>query len=194
VALAAPPHPPFPASSSSPPFSIPAVPPPPEVAARAGSPLGPPPSPDDDVFSDTAPVSRREDDLVRHVRVRSNVDILSELDKLRKLATQAPASVSDHPPGAAVHAPRPSPRTPSLTIDDILGAGAATRRDLSRSFDLVVPRPVLNRSRRLKVTLRFEASADGRTPPEEREVTLDLPGGKDLQKLLLALKFHVQGD
>ena len=57
-----------------------------------------------------------------------------------------------------------------------------------------MPRPVLSRSRHLKVTLRFEASADGRTLPEEREVSLELPGGKDLQKLLLALKFHVQAD
>ena len=185
--LAAVPPPPFSSLSD-------AVPLPPEVSAHVEVPFEPHPPSDDDPFSDTAAAPRTEDDLVRHVRVRSSVDILSELDKLRKLATQAPASVSDIARPAAPHAPRSAPRPPALTIDDILGVGAATRRDLSRSFELTVPRLVLSRSRHLKVTLRFEASADGRTLPEEREVSLELPGGKDLQKLLLALKFHVQAD
>ncbi len=61
------------------------------------------------------------DSSVKHVRVRSNVDILSELEKLRKIATQKPAS----PPSVKVRAPPTSRSTTS-------SAPRATTRRTSR--------------------------------------------------------------
>ena len=120
---------------------------------------------------------------VRHVRVRSSVDILSELEKLRKLSTQkAPLS-------------EPATRSRSsatIAIEDLLSGARNHRKDVAQSFEVTVPREALGRSRKATVTLRLQDGGGDETAPETT-VSIDLSSLRDIQKLLLALKFNVQG-
>ena len=120
---------------------------------------------------------------VRHVRVRSSVDILSELEKLRKLSTQK-TPLSDTGTRARSSA--------SLTLDDILSGTRNHRKDVAHSFEVTVPKDALGRSRKATVTLRLQDGGGGETAPETT-VSVDLSNLRDIQKLLLALKFNVQG-
>ncbi len=120
---------------------------------------------------------------VRHVRVRSSVDILSELEKLRKLSTQKSPL------------PDPEPRSrssASLSLDDILFGMRNHRKDIAQSFEVTLPREELGRSRRATVTLRFQDDS-GTDIGTGTTVSVELSSLRDVQKLLLALKFNVQG-
>ena len=120
---------------------------------------------------------------VRHVRVRSSVDILSELEKLRKLSTQK------------TPLPEPGGRPKSsaaLTLEDILSGTRNHRKDVSQSFEVALPREALGKSRRATVTLRLQDGHGGVVAPETT-VSIDLANLRDVQKLLLALKFNVHG-
>ena len=119
---------------------------------------------------------------VKHVRVRSNVDILSELEKLRKVATQKPAG-----------APAKTKSATDVSIDDLLGASRNHKKDVSQSFEVLVPKDALAKSRRVTVGLSF---GDGTGAPvgAEKRFDVELAGAKDLQKLLLSLKFNVRGE
>jgi hypothetical protein len=120
---------------------------------------------------------------VKHVRVRSSVDILSELEKLRKLSTQRPA-------------PDPAGRPRSganLSIDDLL-SGTLTnhRKDLAHSFEWNVPKDALGKSRKATVTVTFQDGAGGETASGQT-FSFDLANLRDVQRLLLSLKFNVHG-
>ncbi len=120
---------------------------------------------------------------VRHVRVRSSVDILSELEKLRKLSTQR------------TPLPEPGGRPKSsaaLTLEDILSGTRNHRRDVSRSVEVTLPKEALGRSRRATVSLRLQDDAGGEVAAATT-VSIDLANLRDIQKLLLALKFNVHG-
>jgi mutual gliding-motility protein MglA len=121
------------------------------------------------------------DSSVKHVRVRSNVDILSELEKLRKIATQ--------------RAPSPSHgRTKSasdVSLDDLLGSTRNHRKDVAQSFEVLVPRDALAKSRRVTVALSF-GDGEGGVIGTEKRFDVEIAGAKDIQKLLLSLKFNVR--
>ena len=179
--------------------TAPALPAPPAPAARAVP--GPGEDPSDVSFAhenvvheNSAPAGPPQDGEVKHVRVRSTVDILSELDKLRKLATQKPASQSDSFPALTSAAGRAAiGKQASLSLDDILGHGSA-RRDVARSFDLSVERAALSRAQRVTVTLRFDGAPGGAEGATERQVTVELPAAREARKLSLSLKFNVQAE
>ena len=120
---------------------------------------------------------------VKHVRVRSSVDILSELEKLRKLSTQKPA------PEAASRSRSAS----NLSIEDLL-SGTLTnhRKDVAHSFELSVPKDALGKSRKASITLRFRDGTGGDTAPEQT-FSFDLANLKEVHRLLLSLKFNVHG-
>lgn len=120
---------------------------------------------------------------MKHVRVRSNVDILSELEKLRKVATQKPAS-----PG---HGRIRS--ASDVSLDDLLNSTRNHKKDVAQSFEVLVPRDALARSRRVTVGLSF-GDDTGATIGTEKRFDVELTGPKDLQKLLLSLKFNVRGE
>lgn len=122
------------------------------------------------------------DSSVKHVRVRSNVDILSELEKLRKIATQKPASPAQKVRSAA-----------DVSLDDLLGSSRNRKKDVAQSFDVLVPRDALAKSRRVTVALRFGDDTGAAIGPEKRfDVEIATP--QDLQKLLLSLKFNVRAE
>src|SRR5664279_2702356 len=124
------------------------------------------------------------DSSMKHVRVRSNVDILSELEKLRKIATQRPAM-----PGGS----HKSKSAADFSLDDLLGSARNHRKDVAQSFDLEVPRDTLAKTRHVTVGLSFGDGA-GAALGSEKRFDVDFAGLKDINKLLLSLKFHVKGE
>ena len=126
---------------------------------------------------------------VKHVKVRSSVDILSELDKLRKISTQKASSGSG--PGSRADSGRP--RASGASIDDLLASNLNHKKDVTRSFDLTIPRQVLGRSRQVTIELKFSDGA-GSPLPTDSSFSIDLSSSADLQKLLLSLRFNVQAE
>lgn len=126
---------------------------------------------------------------VKHVKVRSSVDILSELDKLRKISTQKASAGSA--PGSRTDAGRP--RASGASIDDLLASNLNHKKDVTRSFDLTIPRQVLGRSRQVTIELKF-SDGTGSPMPTDSSFSIDLSSSADLQKLLLSLRFNVQAE
>jgi len=122
------------------------------------------------------------DSSVKHVRVRTNVDILSELEKLRKIATQRPVSPAQKVRSAA-----------DVSLDDLLGSTRNHKKDVAQSFEVLVPRDALAKSRRVTVALRFADDTGAAIGPEKR-FDVELAASQDLQKLLLSLKFNVRAE
>ncbi len=117
---------------------------------------------------------------VKHVRVGSNVDILAELERLRKNATSlSPAA-------------RPA-RRGGVSVDDLLANSLNHRKEVSRVFDLRVPRKELAQGQHVTVSLRF-ADRNDRPIGEQRDFSVSLESAQDLEKLLLNLKFQIFGN
>ena len=132
--------------------------------------------PPDDVPIDTP---------MKHVRVRSNVDILSELEKLRKIATQRPTPSGSHK--------SKSKSAADVSLDDLLGSARNHRKDVVQSFDLQLPHDTLSKTRHVTVGLSFGDGAGGALGSEKR-FEVDFASLKDINKLLLSLKFHVKAE
>lgn len=165
------PAPPLPAETA--PFDAANYPQPEDASAEVSfAEIKPPP---DDVPMDSS---------MKHVRVRSNVDILSELEKLRKIATQRPATPSSSHKIKAKSAA-------DVSLDDLLGSTRNHRRDVAQSFDLQVPRDTLAKTRHVTVGLSF-GDGDGAALGSERRFDVDFAALKDINKLLLSLKFNVK--
>ena len=177
-----------PSPAPSPAAPSPAAPSPAAPPAAAPAPGAPEETPPEISFGESAtPAPAPEEPAVKHVKVRSSVDILSELDKLRKLSTQKAAAGS---------APRPEAgrgRAVGVSIDDLLASNLNHKKDVTRSFDLTVPRQVLGRSRQVTIELKF---SDGTGSPllTDSSCSIDLSSSAELQKLLLSLRFNVQAE
>jgi mutual gliding-motility protein MglA len=144
----------------------------------------PPPAPEEPVqidFEQAAVPSTG--DVVRHVKVRSNVDILSELEKLRKNATLKPM------PDAA---PARRPTASEISLDDLLASGSNHRKEVQRLVEIDMKKKELNRASRLVVSLRLD-DPKHKVIGEERSYDIDLSDMKDVEKLLVSLKLHVNG-
>jgi signal recognition particle receptor subunit beta len=191
--------------------SSPAAPPPEPVAASpeptAEEPFGPIPAPPqaqleapparpaeepaaDISFGETAAAAPvPAEPAVKHVKVRSSVDILSELDKLRKLSTQKAPAAAQPPKSETLRAPKAA----AVSIDDLLASNLNHKKDVTRSFDLTIPRQVLGRSRQVTIELKFSDGA-GSPLATDSSFSIDLSGASDLQKLGLSLRFNVQAE
>jgi signal recognition particle receptor subunit beta len=199
------PPPPLPSASAPPPVveAKPAVPTPGEVAEaeRATIALSRPPvgepmrvprpvdngpaeiefEPDSVSFAESAPDAPAAEAGVKHVRVGSNVDILAELERLRKNAT------SLSPAG------RPSRRASSgVSVDDLLANSLNHRKEVSRVFDVDVSRRELASGHHVAVTLQFTDRNNARVG-DEKTFSIPLESAQDLEKLVLALKFQIFG-
>jgi hypothetical protein len=118
---------------------------------------------------------------VKHVRVRSNIDILAELEKLRKNATSAPPPEK---PGRRI--------APGISIDDLLANSLNHRKEVNRIFELQVPRRELAEGHQVTVGLRLE-NKERKLIGEEKTFSIELNARQDIEKLLLSLKFHIFG-
>jgi hypothetical protein len=105
---------------------------------------------------------------VKHVKVRSSVDVMAELEALRKRATQAP--------------PKPARRSVEMPMPE----GVTTPREVTRLLALIAAPGVLARSRTLRITVSFEDSERGVIQTQEH--SLDLGATSDLQSVTVNLK------
>jgi signal recognition particle receptor subunit beta len=119
---------------------------------------------------------------VKHVRVRSNIDILAELDKLRRNATSIPATDRAARRAAA-----------ELSIDDLLANSLNHRKEINRVFEINIPQSELARGQVVTVRLGLE---DKQSKPigEKKTFAIELHSKPDVERLLLSLKFHISGN
>ena len=118
---------------------------------------------------------------VRHVKVRSNIDILAELERLRKTSTSA-APAED------------KPRRPAsgISVDDLLASSLNHRKEVSKVFEVQVPRKQLAQGHQVNVGLRFE-DRQGKEVGEAQNFSIEIQSKSDIERLLLSLKFHILG-
>ncbi len=120
---------------------------------------------------------------VRHVKVRSNIDILAELERLRKTST------SD-----AAENEKGKPRRPAtgISVDDLLASSLNHRKEVSKVFEVQVPRRQLSQGHQVTVGLRFE-DKQGKELGSAQSFSIELQSRSDIERLLLSLKFHILG-
>jgi len=141
----------------------------------AAAPPPPPPSPvvEPEInFAQMAKPAKATPD-VKHVKVRSNVDIMAELESLRKKATAAPAA-------------KPAKKEQSAT--ELILAASRPKRDVHKSLSLPVAPGVLPKTKNMRVTVSFE-NEDGVVQSQEQSV--DLGDTSDVQSLSVNLKFEI---
>jgi len=115
---------------------------------------------------------------VKHVRVRSNIDILAELDKLRRNATSLPASDRAVRRAAA-----------EMSIDDLLANSLNHRKEINRVFEIQLPQAELKRGQTVTVGLGLQ-DKNHKQIGEKKNFSIEL-AATDVEKLLLSLKFHI---
>jgi signal recognition particle receptor subunit beta len=158
--------------------SAPAPGPEPAPEPEAAPAPAPEPEPEPPAIEDAAPeVEFRQAEKpapqpeVKTVKVRSSVDVMAELEALRKRATQTTVK----PPKRDVLADLESLRP---------------KRDLHRTLHLQLPQDVLPRARSVRVTLSFEDADAGVI--ETRDQHMDLGDTSDVQSLSVNLKVDLQ--
>jgi hypothetical protein len=131
-------------------------------------------------FAESREPSPSADVGVKHVRVGSNVDILAELERLRKNATSLSPAL------------KPSRKAASgISVDDLLANSLNHRKEVSRVYELEVPRRDLASGEQITVTLSLN-DRNNRQVGEERRFSIPLDT-QDLERLLLSLKFQIFG-
>lgn len=121
--------------------------------------------------SPTAPV-------MRHVKVASALDILAELENVRKAATSRPE-------------PRATPQ-PSLDLDALLRTSLNSRRDVKRRIEENVGR-ALSRATTCRVTIQL-LGREGRPVGELQPIEVDLGSSEPLRQVSLTLNVFLRGE
>ncbi|MEA2413603.1 MAG: mutual gliding-motility protein MglA, partial [Thermoanaerobaculia bacterium] len=154
-----------------PPEPEPAAPEPAPPAVVAPEPPPPPPPEPEIDFGQTEKQAKAAPE-VKHVKVRSSVDIMAELESLRKRATQSspkqPAKKETSPLDALRHPPKP-------------------KRDVHRTVTLPMAPGTLPKSKQLRVTVSFE---NDNGVVQSQEQSIDLGETSDIQSLSVNLKFE----
>ena len=120
---------------------------------------------------------------MRHVKVRSNIDILAELERLRKTSTASDQAVEEKPRRAPA----------GISVDDLLASSLNHRKEVNKVFDVVrSPASSSRRVTRCASGLKFE-DRNGKEIGEGQTFSIELQTRSDIEKLLLSLKFHIQG-
>lgn len=134
-----------------------------EAAQGREEPAEPEPEIAFDESPESAPIEQAPAPAVRHVKVRSTVDIMAELEDLRKKATQTPARG----------------KLDVLSALDAL-TGTKSRRDLTRSLSEKISRAITDRTRTVDVEIAFRGE-DGEIHRVRQQIDLDTPGWDTLK-------------
>jgi hypothetical protein len=124
------------------------------------------PEPEIDFSQSAKPAKKAQ---VKHVKVRTSVDIMAELETLRKKATQS--------------SPKPVKKEVS-PLDELLHP---KKREMQKSVTLAMAPGVLHKSKSLRVAVSFE-NDDGVVQSQEQ--TVDLGDAADVKTLSVNLKFE----
>jgi signal recognition particle receptor subunit beta len=126
------------------------------------------------------PVTEAVETEMRHVRVSSSLDILAELETLRKSSTFRPE-------------PKPAREgAPSLDIETLLQGSVNSRQEVKRRVEEKVG-SALGHASRCLVNIQL-VDADGRPVKEVSPVEVELKRGKRLRQLALTLIVNLQGE
>jgi signal recognition particle receptor subunit beta len=163
-----PPAPPRPAVAPTPPprASAPATP---AAGAKPAPAAAPPPAP-------PAPAARPAP-----ARSRSSVDVLGELEKLRREAMQPANSAG---PGPAPNPPNSPAAAPPAAARPVPGKNG--RGELSRNIELTLKRTDFERARRILVSFQVE-DEENRVMDSVRDLPVEIKDAASLEKLLLRL-------
>ena len=136
----------------------------PQPVTPTPQPAPEPPAPEVEFTQTEKPAAEAE---VKTVKVRSSVDVMAELEALRKRATQTTTKAPKRDILADLESLRP-------------------KRDIHRTINLQLPQDVLPRVRTVRVTLSFEDGNAGVI--ETRNQQLELGDTSDVQSLSVNLK------
>ncbi len=120
------------------------------------------------------------DSEIRHVKVSSSLDILAELETLRKAGTSQSETRSERP-GA-----------PSLDLDALLQGSANSRQEVKRRVDERVG-DALSLARRCKVSIQL-VDERGKPVKEVSPVEVELKRGERVRHLALTLLVNLKGE
>jgi mutual gliding-motility protein MglA len=109
---------------------------------------------------------------VKTVKVRSSVDVMAELEALRKRATNNPSA---------------KPSTKRDVLADL--NSLRPKRDLNRTLHLQLPPGVLSRTKSVRVTLAFEDGQEAVIDTQNQQ--LELGDASDVQSLSVNLKIDL---
>ena len=109
---------------------------------------------------------------VKHVKVRTSVDIMAELESLRKRATAAP----------------PKSTKKEMSATELILAASRPKRDVHKTVSLAVAPGVLPKAKKLRFTVSFE-NDDGVVQTQEQSVELGDTG--DVGSLSVNVKFEI---
>ena len=129
-------------------------------APVAAAPPPPPPAPEPEIEIPQAAKPKKPPE-VKHVKMRSSVDVMAELEALRKRATQSPSKQQKKETGSNRH------------------------REIQKTINLQIPAGVLPKTRSLRVTVDF-VSSDGVVQSQKQSI--DLGDTSDAQSLSVNLK------
>lgn len=110
---------------------------------------------------------------VKTVKVRSSVDVMAELEALRKRATNNPTT-----------AKAPAKRDVLADLNSL-----RPKRDLNRTLHLQLPPGVLSRTKTVRVTLAFEDGEEAVIDTQNQQ--LELGDASDVQSLSVNLKIDL---
>ena len=116
---------------------------------------------------------------VKHVHVSNQMDILAELDGLRKQATMANGGQSF------------KATTPDLDLDSLLAADTSQTRELKRKIDQSLNSDIFKNMRGLQVAIRIQ-DEDGDTIHTFDPVSLEVEGAESLKKLCLRFSLDLE--
>jgi signal recognition particle receptor subunit beta len=131
----------------------------------------PSPPPEPEIAFSEAEKPQKSEPEVKTVKVRNSVDVMAELEALRKRATSAtPKSAAKRDVMADLDSLRP-------------------KRDLNRTLHLQLPSGVLSRTKSVRVTLSFEDGQEAVIDTQNQH--LDLGDASDVQSLSVNLKIDL---
>jgi len=117
---------------------------------------------------------------VRHVRVKSSVDILGELEKLRR---QVPLGGGP--------AAKPKKKSSLRDVDDLLMGAADQRKEINKTFEVPLDKGILQRAGEVSLTLVLRDEAK-KGMGEPMTLVIPLKDLKSIRQLLLNLKIEIQ--
>jgi len=117
---------------------------------------------------------------VRHVRVKSTIDVLGELEKLRRTSTLEPSSA------------KPKKKETYKELDELLLSSADQRKEIHKNFELPIEKSKLQNTSEIKITLHFFDS-NNKELTSLKDISLTLRDIKLIKQLLLNLKIELQG-
>jgi mutual gliding-motility protein MglA len=130
-----------------------------------------PPPPEPEIAFSEAEKPQKSEPEVKTVKVRNSVDVMAELEALRKRATSAtPRSAAKRDVMADLDSLRP-------------------KRDINRTLHLQLPSGVLSRTKSVRVTLSFEDGQEAVIDTQNQH--LDLGDASDVQSLSVNLKIDL---